>query len=403
MPYFKCTLVNEKGRYRTSEYYAENKKEIEASLLGNLEEKLMRVQRLWFRDFSLKKIFKSKIGYTEFLLFNQEMIALLKAGIPVIRALEIITQNTRSGILREIIAKAAGNIRNGMQISEAFSSAQIPFHKIYKASLMAGEKSGHLEQILEKFNIYLGKISNLRRKMVSSLTYPIILLLFMISMVLVIAIFVIPKFSAFFDNMDAQLPAITLFFIATTQYLKENIVLFLAAAVLTYAAVRAIEHFNPRVIIIDQAKIKIPFLGRIIHENAIAVFARTLAILISGGIPVPESAEIAVETFANKFYYSQVRDIPEKIRQGNLLSGVLEEIAIIPRILVEMIRVGETSGNLTAVLDESAEYYERSIDSKINALISLIEPVIIILLGMVIAVMLISVYLPIFTSIRVVQ
>jgi len=402
MPYFKCTLVNEKGRYRSSEYYAENKKEIEASL-GNLEEKLMRVQRLWFRNLSLKKIFKRKIGYTEFLLFNQEMIALLKAGIPVIRALEIITQNTRSGILREIIAKAAGNIRNGMQISEAFSSAQIPFHKIYKASLLAGEKSGHLEQILEKFNIYLGKISNLRRKMVSSLTYPIILLLFMISMVLVIAIFVIPKFSAFFDNMDAQLPAMTLFFIATTQYLKENIVLFLAAAVLTYGAVRAIEHFNPRVIIIDQTKIKIPFLGRIIHENAIAVFARTLAILISGGIPVPESAEIAVETFANKFYYSQVRDIPEKIRQGNLLSEVLEEIAIIPRILVEMIRVGETSGNLTAVLDESAEYYERSIDSKINALISLIEPVIIILLGMVIAVMLISVYLPIFTSIRVVQ
>ena len=179
--------------------------------------------------------------------------------------------------------------------------------------------------------------------------------------------------------------------------------LLLAAAVLAYAAVRAIEHFNPRVIIIDQAKIRIPFLGRVIHENAIAVFARTLAILISGGIPVPDSAEIAVETFANKFYYSQVRSVPEKIRQGNLLSDVLEEIAIMPRILVEMIRVGETSGNLTAVLDESADYYERSIDSKINALISLIEPVIIISLGMVIAVMLVSVYLPIFSSIRVIQ
>ena len=331
------------------------------------------------------------------------MIALLKAGIPVIRALEIIIQNTRIGILREIVAKAAGNIRNGMQISEAFASAQIPFHKIYRASLMAGEKSGHLEQILEKFNIYLGKISNLRRKTVSSLTYPLILLLFMISMVLVIAIFVIPKFSAFFDNMDARLPAMTLFFIASTQYLKENIVLFLAASVLAYAAIRSIEHLNPRVILIDQVKVRIPFLGRVIHENAIAVFARTLAILISGGIPVPESAEIAVETFANKYYYSKMRAVPEKIRQGNLLSGVLEEIAIMPRILVEMIRVGETSGNLTAVLDESAEYYERSIDSKINALISLIEPVIIILLGMVIAVMLVSVYLPIFSSIRVVQ
>ncbi len=402
MPYFKCTLVDEQGHYQDREFYAENKREA-CTALANLDEKLVRVRRIWFKDFSFKKIFKRKIGYTEFLLFNQEMITLLKAGIPMIRALEIIIQNTRLGTLREILGKASANIRNGMQISEAFSSAQIPFHKIYKASLLAGEKSGHLEQILEKFNIYLGKISNLRRKIVSSLTYPIILLLFMISMVLVISVFVIPKFSAFFDNMDARLPAITLFFMSVTQYLKENIVMYLAAAVLAYAAIRTIEHFNPRVILIDQAKVKLPFLGRVIHENAIAVFARTLAILISGGIPVPDAAEIAVETFANKYYYSQVRTVPEKIRQGNLLSEVLEEIAIMPRILVEMIRVGETSGNLTAVLDESAEYYERSIDSKINALISLIEPVIIIALGMVIAVMLVSVYLPIFSSIRIIQ
>jgi type IV pilus assembly protein PilC len=402
MPYYKCTLVDEQGHYLRHEYFAENRRELLASL-ESLDAKLLRVQRLWLKDFSLKKVFIRKIGYTEFLLFNQEMITLIKAGIPIIRALEIIIQNTRLGILREILGKAAGNIRNGMQISEAFSSAQIPFHKIFKASLMAGEKSGHLEQVLEKFNVYLGKIATLRRKTVSSLTYPVILLLFMISMVLVISIFVIPKFSAFFDNMDAQLPALTLFFIAITQYMKENIVAFVGVLVGAYVAVRLIERFQPRVIIIDQVQLKIPMLGRIIHENAIAVFARTLAILIAGGIPVPEAAEIAVETFSNRFYYSQVREVPEKIRQGNLLSDVLADIAIIPRILVELIRVGETSGNLTAVLDESADYYERSIDNKINALISLIEPVIIIALGMVIAVMLVSVYLPIFSSIRIMQ
>ena len=416
MPYFRCTLVDEQGHYQEREQYAESKKEIRAALEG-IDEKLVAVRRLWFKDLSLKRIFKRKIGYTEFLLFNQEMITLLKAGIPMIRALEIIIQNTRPGLLREVLAKAAANIRNGMQISEAFSSAQIPFHKIYQASLLAGEKSGRLEQVLEKFNVYLGKVSNLRRKTVSSLTYPIILLLFMFTMVLVISIFVIPKFSSFFANMDAQLPAITLFFMTFTQYLKENIVTFIAvtqylkenlgwfvAVILAaYAAVRAIEHFNPRVILIDQVKLRTPFLGRIAHENAIAVFARTLAILISGGIPVPDSAAIAIEAFANKFHFSQVREVPEKIRQGNLLSAVLEEIAIMPRLLVEMVRVGETSGNLTAVLDESADYYERSIDSRINALISLIEPVIIIALGMVIAVMLISVYLPIFSSIRIIQ
>jgi type IV pilus assembly protein PilC len=402
MPYYRCTFVNEQGHYCEREHYAENKAELRASLAG-IDEKLIGIRNLWFKDFSLQKLFNRKIGYTEFLLFNQEMIALLKAGIPMIRALEIIIQNTRVSNLREIISKAAGNIRNGMQISEAFSSTQIPFNKIYKASLLAGEKSGHLEQILEKFNIYLSKLTSLRRKIVGSLTYPAILLLFMIAMVLVISVFVIPKFATFFEDLEAQLPPLTLLFIVFTQYLRENIILFTVLIITAFVVIKLLERYNPRVIIIDQFKLKMPFIGRVIHENAIAVFARTLAILISGGIPVPDATEIAVETFANKYYYSKIRAVPEKIRQGNLLSGVLEEIAIIPRILVEMIRVGETSGNLMAVLDESADYYERSIDSKINTLISLIEPVIIIVLGMVVALMLVSVYLPIFSIIRVVQ
>jgi type IV pilus assembly protein PilC len=402
MPYYRCTFVDEQGHYSSREHYAEKKAELLAALSGN-EEKLIAVRGLWFKDFSLQKMFKRKIGYTEFLLFNQEMIALLKAGVPMIRALEIIIENTRVSNLREIISKAAGSIRSGMQISEAFSSTQIPFNKIYKASLLAGEKSGHLEQILEKFNIYLSKLTNLRRKIVGSLTYPIILLLFMFVMVLVISVFVIPKFAVFFENLDAQLPPLTMLFIALTQSLRENIVLFTALVILAFMSIKLLEYYNPRVIIIDQAKIRMPFIGRVMHENAIAVFARTLAILLSGGIPVPDATEIAIETFDNRYYYSKIRAIPEKIRQGNLLSGVLDEIAIIPRILVEMIRVGETSGNLTAVLDESADYYERSIDSKINTLISLIEPVIIIALGIVIAMMLVSVYLPIFSIIRVVQ
>ncbi|HSQ35420.1 MAG TPA: type II secretion system F family protein, partial [Candidatus Binatia bacterium] len=367
------------------------------------EEKLIAVRGLWFKNFSLQKLFKRQIGYTEFLLFNQELITLLKAGIPVIRALEIIIENMRVGNLREIIRQAAANIRNGMQISEAFSSPQIPFHKIYKASLLAGEKSGHLEAILEKFNIYLSKLTSLRRKIVSSLTYPVILLLFMIAMVLVISIFVIPKFAAFFEDMEAQLPTLTQVFVSVTHLLRENIVLVVALALALFAGVKLVERFQPRVIIIDRLKIRTPFIGRVIHENAVAVFARTLAILLSGGIPVPDAAEIAVETFANKYYYRQMAEVPEKIRQGNVLSGVLEGIAIIPRILVEMVRVGETSGNLMTVLDESADYYERSIDSKINTLISLIEPVIIIALGLVVAMMLVSVYLPIFSIIRVVQ
>ena len=346
----------------------------------------------------------AQVGYTEFLLFNQELITLLKAGIPMIRALEIIVENTRASNLREIVGQAAGSIRNGMQISDAFSSPQLPFNKIYRASLLAGEKSGHLESVLEKFNIYLNKLANLRRKIVGSLTYPVILLLFMISMVLVISVFVIPKFAAFFDDMEAQLPPLTVLFISVTQSLRENIVCSsprwpsapTPPSSWSSASTRAWSSST-------SSRSGRRSSARSSTRSAIAVFARTLAILISGGIPVPDAAEIAVETFANKFYHRQMAVVPEKIRQGNLLSGVLEDIAIIPRILVEMVRVGETSGNLMTVLDESAEYYERSIDNKIDTLISLIEPVIIIALGLVVAMMLVSVYLPIFSISRVVQ
>lgn len=402
MPYYRCTLVDEQGHFQFREHFAESRREAAAALAG-LDEKLLQVRRLWFKNLTLKKLLRRRIGATEFMLFNQELITLLRAGIPAIRALEIIFENTPPGVLREILAKAIASIRNGAQISEAFSSPQIPFARIYQASLLAGERSGHLEQVLDKFNVYLGKISNLRRKLVSGLTYPVILLLFMIAMVLVIAVFVIPRFSSFFNDMDAQLPAVTLFFMTATQYLSENIVPIAAALLLMYAGIRLLERVQPRIVLIDQLKLRFPFVGRIIHENAVAVFARTLAILISGGIPVPESTEIATGTFANRFHRAQVADVAERIRQGNLLSAVLAEKPVMPRILVEMVRVGETSGNLTAVLDESAEYHERSLDSRISTLISLIEPVIIIGLGIVIAVMLVSVYLPIFSAVRVMQ
>lgn len=402
MPYYRCTLVDERGRFLQRDHYAENRREIARSLEG-LDEKLLAVRRLWFKDFSLARLFQRKIGAVQFLLFNQQMSTLLKAGIPLIRALEIIVQNTPAGVLREVLAKAAAAIRNGAQISEAFSSPQIPFARIYRASLLAGERSGHLEQVLEKFNVYLAKISNLRRKIVGGLTYPVILLVFMIAMVLLIAVFVIPRFSSFFQDMDSDLPAVTRFFMTVTSFLRENLLAVGLVLLLAYAGIRLLERLNPKVTLLDQAKLKLPFLGRIAHENAIAVFARTLAILISGGIPVPESSEIAMETFANRFHFNQVRGLPEKIRQGNLLSDVLAEAPVMPRILVEMVRVGETSGNLTAVLDESAEYYERSLDSRIGALISLIEPVIIIGLGMVIALMLVSVYLPIFSVVEVIR
>jgi type IV pilus assembly protein PilC len=331
------------------------------------------------------------------------LITLLRSGVSFIRALGTIIKNTREGNLKEVLIKVESDIKNGVQISDAFSSNLIPFQKIYRASLLAGEKSGNIESILGKFNVYLEKITTLKRKTISSLSYPIILLGFMVTMVLVILLYAIPKFSSFYESFEAQLPRTTLILIAVAEFLKNNILLLILPVFFIYLVVRVIEKKVPGIVVMDTLKIRIPFIGKMILENALAVFSRTLSVLISGGIPVPEAATIAVETFSNRYFYHHIKDIPEKIRGGNLLSDALQAVDFIPDMMNEVIRVGESSGNLVDVLDKNAEYYENSIDIKINSMVSLIEPILIIFLGLVVAFMLMSVYLPIFQSIRVVH
>jgi type IV pilus assembly protein PilC len=243
----------------------------------------------------------------------------------------------------------------------------------------------------------------MRRRVLSSLAYPVVLFIVMIAMVFTILVFAIPKFSSFYQDFDRELPEMTQFFIDIGNFLQRNSLLIVAIIIALYIGVKFFERMNPNIVILDRLKLKFPFIGKIIIENAITVFSRTLAILVSGGIPVPESTEIAVGTFTNKFFIKQIKDVPEKIREGNLLSDCLDEVSFIPNVLVEVIRVGETSGNLVDVLNENADSFENSIDAKVNSLISMIEPILIVCMGAVIGFMLISVYLPIFNTVDVVR
>lgn len=402
MPYFKCTFVNEKGNFFEKTVFSENKTELKDNY-QNADEKLLSVKKLYFHNLNPAKFFSKRIGYSEFLLFNQKLITLLKAGVSFIKAMGIIIKNTREGNFKEILIQIESDIKNGIQISDAFSSSQIPFQKIYRATLLAGERSGNLEAVLEKFNEYLEKITNLRRKTFSSLSYPVILFVFMVTMVLLILLYAIPKFSSFYESFRAGLPSTTTLLISIAEFTQKNIHYFVFPLLILYIAIKLAERTSEKIVIIDFLKFKIPFIGSIIVENAMAIFSRTLSILISGGIPIPESTSVAVETFSNRYFYINVKNIAVKIKEGNLLSDVLSEVNFIPGMMVEVIRVGESSGNLPEVLNKNADYYENSINLKVNTIISLIEPVLIIFLGMVIAFMLISVYLPIFQTIQVVR
>jgi len=401
MPYYTCIFVSDEGKYSKRVVFADNKNDVRHSFI-NAEEKLLKVKRS-LQHASLPKLFARRIKYFDFLAFNQKMITLLRSGVSFIKGLEIILRHLHKGALKEVLIKTDADIRNGVQISDAFASNQIPFQKIYSASLLAGERSGNLEEILARFNAYLDKIAKLRRKVISSLSYPTILFIVMIGMVAVVLIYAIPKFSSFYEDFGADLPAMTLFFVDLGQYLQDNIVYILAIIMAVYFSLKMVEKSNPNIIIFDLMKLKIPFIGKIIVENAITVFSRTMSILISGGIPVPEAVDISVGTFSNKYFIKQMKEVPGRIREGILLSDVLEDVNFIPGVLVEVIRVGETSGNLTGVLNENADAFENSIDARVNSLISMIEPILIVFMGGVILFMLVSVYLPIFSTVDIVK
>ncbi len=401
MPYYKCTLINEKGDIHVKEIFAKNRRELIQNNSGR-EEKIISVKRSLSDLLNTSIQISSKIKNSDFILFNQKLVILLRSGTSFIKALQVIISEMNSSPFKTILVKAESDIRNGVSISEAFNSPNIPFLKIYKASLLAGEKSGNLIPILEKFNAYTEKITHLKRKTYSSLSYPIVLFVFMVSMVFIVMTFVIPSFAGFYKSFDSDLPGITLFFIKVSESLQLHYPYIFAGIAVIYLLIKLIEKYTS-IIIIHWLILKIPFIGKIIMQNALAVFSRTLAILISGGIPIPESSRYAIDVFTNRYIYSKFKNIPQKIEDGNILSDTIREIDIVPGIMKEVVQIGDSSGNLSEILNKNADFIETTIDTRINAFISLIEPIMIVLLGTVVTFMLISIYLPIFNSMRVIQ
>jgi len=401
MPYYKCSLINDRGEFSSKIIFAKNKKDLENNYKEK-DEKIISVKRSFSDLLNTSIQLSTKIKHSQFILFNQKLVILLRSGVSFIKAIQVIISEMNSSPFKEVLIKVENEISNGVSISEAFNNPHIPFLKIYKASLLAGEKSGNLIPILEKFNLYTEKITSLKRKTYSSLSYPIILFVFMITMVFVVMAFVIPSFAKFYSSFNSKLPGITLFFIDISKFLKTNFIYIFVSVFLLYIMIKIVEKYSD-IIVFHRLVLLIPFIGDIILKNSLAVFSRTLSILISGGIPIPESSKYSIEVFSNKYIFSKFKDVPKKIGDGNLLSDTVKEIKLVPNIMKEVIIIGDSSGNLSEILDKNADFFETTIDTRINSFISLIEPIMIVILGAVVTFMLISIYLPIFNSMRIIQ
>jgi type IV pilus assembly protein PilC len=345
--------------------------------------------------------FEKKIKEKDFILFNQELVALIKAGYPIVKSIDVILSRIKNHHFKELLMAIQSDIRAGKSLSEAFSPFEDQVSTVYLASLMAGERSANLDGTIKRYIDYAKIISHAKSKIRAALTYPTLLLFFSLLLLLILINFVIPRFSQFYTDFDSQLPSITRFLMTFSFFVKNHFPYLIAFVLLLFIVYFMMRRKENTRIWLHKIKLKIPY-GRMIWlESAISLFCRTLSLLLGGGISLLTSVRIASKAVPNNFLQHQMAGLPDSIKNGESLSESLVKAQFFTPLALDMIRIGESSANLEGMLADVADVYDEKIRGRIDTFVSLIEPVVIIFMGLIVAAMLLSVYLPIFNVIQV--
>ncbi len=337
---------------------------------------------------------RKKLNLGQFLVFNQQFMTLIRAGLPILKSLELLAGTNPK--LAEYIRRAHDDIKSGALLSEAFRSQGV-FPAIYTTSVMAGEKSGSLVEVIDRYVSYQKLALAVRKKILVSLIYPSVLILLVIGLVIFLITYVVPNFAELYASMQAELPPLTqaLIYIglAAKNYLLFGVAGVVLAAILISMLLRS-ETAQQR---LDRIKLRIPVFGQIWIKYQVAQFSRVLSTLLVGGIPLLQALETAGESLGNRLLRSAIAAASKMVREGRPLSAGLQQTGVVPQLAVEMIEVGESTGALPAMLNSVAEFFEDDVNTRMQAALSLIEPVIMLLMGIFVAFVLVSLYLPIFS------
>jgi type IV pilus assembly protein PilC len=337
-----------------------------------------------------------KLKQSTFLVFNQQFLTLIKAGLPILNALDLLIKRQRDSQLRQVLENVRERVKGGELLSDAFAThAMVP--KIYTTTLMAGEKSGNIDEVLTRYINFQRLAMTFRKKLFVSLIYPTLLITVVSIMVMFLFTFVVPKFAELFNSLDAKLPAITLFMLAVGVNVQKYfpfLAIGLALVIFLFWQWRKTDRGSDQ---IDRVILSLPLLGDIRLKHQVATFSRMLSTLLQGGLPLVPSMETAGTSMTSRRILKGIMRASVRVREGQGLAGSLEEQNIFPDLSVEMIEVGESTGALPAMLNSVAEFYEEDVQTALGASMALIEPLILIVMAVFVGGVLISLYLPIFT------
>lgn len=378
-------------------------REFEAAETGVLRKSLedqgffiFEIKKKPFQFLFDKGIKRRKIDNKALLTFNQEMLVLIKAGMPIMQVLDTILERHDSGKLSEVLQQVREDVKAGAALSSAMEKHGRAFPYLYMASIRAGERTGDLPRTIRRYIQYLKRVDGIRKKVVSAVFYPSILVLFAFMAVTLLLVYVVPTFSQVYVDSGSQLPALTQILITFTSLLKRYFFFGILLVGGLIAGFRTWNNTEAGRYTVDRLKLTLPVIGDVFTKYSVAGFTRTLATVLGSGIPIIESLRMSIGTLNNVYMEKRLFEAVRFIEEGGRLSVAMEKINIMPPLALRMLGVGETTGSLEDMLIDISDYLEDELEERMHILTTAIEPAIMVVMGVVIGVIIVAMYLPIF-------
>ncbi len=393
---FRCRLGTAGGEVIEGIYAADT----EAGLRRDLEEKGLFVlslqPRVSLRGVSLAPSRRRKVPRREFLVFNQELTTLLKAGMPLVQSLDILRRRVENPTFKGVLDGVYDQVKAGSALSDAFSAHPDLFPPMYAASLTAGERAGNLDEVIRRYVSYEKVIGAVRARTISALIYPVILITMMVALVGIIVLRVVPAFSDFYANFGRELPFSTRVIVGVSNLFVGNFWVLLIGLLAVVALAVAWLKQPGQQTKLDQLMLEVPWVGETVRKFATAQFARTMATLLGGGIPLVNALDISSRSMSNRYLAGQLEVVGGRVREGQSFAGALLAHGTLPDVAVKMVEVGESTGALQEMLNSLADFYDEEIETEVARFITLVEPVLLVLMGVIIAFVVLALYMPLF-------
>ncbi len=339
---------------------------------------------------------KNRIPLSNIVFFTRQLATMFSAGLTLERAIQSLGAEEKHRKFKKVLNSVSDNIRKGLNLSESLARHPGVFNTLFIAMVKAGEVSGNLNEILEQLSSYLENLDDTRRKVKSAMNYPIFMILFLIAMLMVMLLVIIPKFSQVYSQLGAGLPAATRQMIDLSNWFGANIGFLSFMIFLVFSSLWLISKTQRGGFALDTIKLKIPVFGALIEQSILNKFCKTFGILIGAGVPVLETTALLRKVVDNRVYAKAIDDASDLIRDGYNISTALRRTEVFPSILLQLASTGEDTGELDDLLDRAADYYQKQVDALVERMTTLIEPLLILLVGGIIALMVVLTYLPVF-------